>query len=482
MVEKNKIISSLIWKLLEKTGVQGMQFIIQIVLARLLAPEQFGTIAIVLVFISIANVFVHSGLNVALIQDKNSDKVDFSSVFYLSLFLATILYIVIFFTSPLISVFFDKTILVPVLRIMGITLFFGAFNGIQNAYIAKNLLFKKLFITSLIATLVSGLIGVIFALNGYGIWALVIQQLLNQILITIVLLVIIKWRPKLVFSFIRVKILFSFGWKLLVSALLNMFYLNIRTLIIGKIYSPTILGYYNRGEQFPRLIVRNIDGSIQSVMLPSFSAYQDDIKTVKKLVKRTIVSSSFLIFPMMIGMAVVAEPLVITILTEKWVPAVPFLRIFSISYALIPIHSANLQAINAMGRSDIFLKVELIKKLFGILILIVSLFFGIYAIALGLILSGLLATAINAYPNRKLINYGYYEQIIDILPAFIIAVLMGVFVYTLNMIGLPPFSTLIIQIFAGTLFYFGSAIILKIEGFTYLIKSGKEFLSKRKNC
>ena len=238
---RSKVLSSLFWKFMERGGTQGIQFIVQIVLARLLAPEQFGTIAIVMVFINLAQVFVQSGFNTALIQKKDADELDFSSVFYLSLFVAALLYILIFLTAPFIADFYRDPILMPVLRVLGFTLFFGAFNSIQNAYVSRNMMFKKLFYSSVGAILISGIVGVIAAYMGLGVWALVIQQLINQASITIIMWFTVKWRPKLIFSFKRVRVLFSFGWKLLASSLLDTLYLDLRTLIIGRIYSSSTL-------------------------------------------------------------------------------------------------------------------------------------------------------------------------------------------------------------------------------------------------
>ena len=473
---KTKVLSSLFWKFMERSGTQGIQFIVQIVLARLLMPEQFGTIAIVMVFISLARVFVQSGFNTALIQKKDADDVDFSSVFYLSLALAGILYLIIFLSAPYIANFYNDDILIPVLRVLSLTLFAGAFNSIQNAFVSRNLLFKKLFKSSLGAILISGVLGIIAAYQGLGIWALVIQQLVNQISITIIMWFTVKWRPKLVFSFSKVGELFSFGWKLLASSLLNVLYMELRTLIIGKMYTPSMLGYYNRGQQFPKVIVSNIDGSIQSVMLPALSAHQDDRKRVKEMMRRAIVSSSFFIFPMMVGMAVVAEPLVKIVLTEKWLPAVPFLQIACFNFALWPIHTANLQAINAMGRSDVFLKLEIIKKIMGLIILGVSLPFGVYAIAFGGIFSGLIGTFINAYPNKELLNYSYKEQWLDIMPPLLISLIMGVIVYLFNFLNVPAWQILILQIVSGGIIYIGLAKIFKIESFTYLVGTMKQLM------
>jgi len=480
-IEKNQIISSLLWKLMERGGTQGIQFIVSIVLARLLLPKEYGMIALLTIFITVANVFIQSGLNTALIQKKNADEIDFSSVFFLSLCIAGILYIILFFVAPFVAVFYNEPQLISVLRVLSITLFFGAFNSIQNAVISRNMQFKKLFYSSLGATVVSGTIGIVMAYTGFGIWALVAQQLSNQLSITLILWLTVKWRPKLVFSFKRVKILFAYGWKLLVSVLIDTLYMNLSGLLIGKIYSPTMLGFYNRGQQFPALISTNINGSIQSVMLPALSSHQDNRQRVKNMVRRSIVTSSFIMFPVMIGLAVVAKPLVMILLTDKWLPAVPFLQIFCFSYALWPIHTANLQAINALGRSDIFLKLELIKKILGLTILGISVFYGVYAIALGMLITGVISTFINAYPNIKILNYSYKEQWKDIMPSLILSLIMSAVIYCIQLIGLNTWSTLIAQVFVGAIVYIGLAKFFKLECLTYLLATCKEIFNSRKD-
>ena len=479
---KSKVISSLFWKFLERGGTQGIQFLVQIVLARLLAPEQFGTIALVMVFINLARVFVQSGFNTALIQKKDADELDFSSVFYLSIAVAGALYVLIYLTSPLIAGFYNDPMLTPVLRVLSLTLFFGAYNSIQNAYIARNLMFKKLFVSSLGAMLFSGILGIIAAYQGLGIWALVIQQLCNQIAITVILMFVVDWKPKFLFSFDRVKSLFLYGGKLLASQLLNVLYMDLRTLIIGRVYSPSMLGYYNRGQQFPMAIVSNINGSIQSVMLPTLASHQDNRKRVKEMMRRAIVSSSFLIFPMMIGMAVVAKPLVKVVLTDKWLPSVPFLQIFCMSYALVPIHTANLQAINALGRSDIFLRLEVIKKIIGLVILAISLPFGVYAIAVGQIVSGIVSTFVNAYPNKRLLGYSYLEQWKDIMPSLVISIGMGSVVYLVNYAGLLAWQQLVVQVLVGVIVYIGLAKIFRIESFAYLLTTISELRQQRRKA
>lgn len=274
--------------------------------------------------------------------------------------------------------------------------------------------------------------------------------------------------------------LFSFGWKLLLSSLIDTIYSNIKSLIIGKQFSTSTLGFYNRGEQFPSVLVNNINGSILSVMFPALSKQQDNVKRMKAMMRRTIVTSSFIVFPMMIGLAVIAEPLVNVLLTEKWLPAVPFIQIFCAIYALWPIHTVNLQAINALGLSDVYLKLEIIKKLLGILILIISIPYGVYAIAIGSIVSGIISSFLNAYPNIILLNYSIREQFSDIFPSLLISLLMGAVIYTIQWLGLSDIATILIQVIFGIILYIVLAKLLRLESYNYLLSTIKEIFSKNK--
>ena len=466
----SKTFSSLFWKLLERGGTQGVQFIIQIFLARLLSPNDYGVIALITVFIALANVFVQSGFSTALIQKQNADEEDFSSVFYVSLLVATILYMLLFLTAPLIANFYNIQELVNIIRVLSLTLFLGAFNSIQNAIISRKMAFKNLFYSSLGAIIVSGIIGIILAYKGFGVWTLVYQQLINQFLICLILWFTVKWRPQLLFSFQRVKDLFSFGGKLLLSALIDTGYREMTNLIVGKIYTPAMLGYYNRGNQFPNLIVNNLNGSIQSVIFPVLASVQDDKRRIKEIMRRAIVTSSYIVFPAMMGLIVMAEPMIKLILTEKWLPCVPYLRLFCLSYALWPIHTANLQAINAIGRSDIFLKLEIIKKIVGVSIIIITSRYSPLMMAFGMVGSGVISSFINSYPNKKLLNYSYFEQMKDILPSVILSVMMGFVTYSIIFLGLSDLMTIILQIIVGGITYVLLSYIVKLECFMYLLK------------
>ena len=475
---KSVVISSLFWKFLERIGMQSVQLVVQIVLARLLLPKDFGLIAIVSVLITFANVFIQSGFNNALIQKKDADEKDFSSALYLSLLIAFILYVIFFISSNYIALFYQEEQLVSIIRILSINLFLGAFISIQNAYIVKHMMFKKLFFSSLVSILISGIAGIISAYMGCGVWALVIQQITIRLSIFIILCFIIKWKPRLQFSFTRIKILLSFGSKLLAANFIRTLYMDIRTLVIGKVYKASILGFYNRGENFPKTIVNNIDSSIQTVMFSTFSANQDNKKMVKAMVKRTITSSSFLIFPAMIGLAVGAESLVKIILTEKWLASVPFLQIFCISYAMTPIQNVNIQAISAIGRSDIILKIQIIVKVISFIILFISIPFGIYVIAFGTVISEFISMIVHIYPIKKLLDYSYYEQLKDIFPSLLMSILMGAIVNIFNFVNIPAWQILVIQIFAGIIIYIGMAKIFKVESLNYLINSIKNMMAK----
>lgn len=473
---KSKIVSSLIWKFLERGGTQGIQFILQLFLARLLTPKDYGTVALITVFIAVSTVFIQSGFNTALIQKKDIDEEDISSVFYVSLFIAAIMYIILYFVAPIIANFYKILELTSIVRVMGLVLFLNSFNSIQNAIVSRNMEFKRLFYSSLGATIISGILGIVLAYKGFGVWALVYQQLMNQFSICIILWFTVKWRPKLLFSIKKVKKLFSFGGKLLCSSLIDTIYRELVNLIVGKVYSPAMLGYYNRGDQFPKVIVSNFNGSIQSVIFPALASVQHDKARVKEIMRRAIMMSSYIVFPAMIGLIVISESMVRLVLTERWILCVPYLRVFCLSYALWPIHTANLQAINAIGRSDIFLKLEIVKKFIGVGTIIITSRYSPYIMALGTVFSSIISSFINSYPNKKLLGYSYLEQIKDIIPSLFISVIMGGIIYLVKLLKYNDLLTILFQILLGGIIYVVLSYISKNESFIYLFN----ILKKRK--
>lgn len=477
-MENNGVIKNFIWRFAERCGAQLVTFIVSIVLARILAPEDYGTIALVTVFTTILQVFVDSGLGTALIQKKEADDLDFSSVFFFNFAVCLILYIGMFIAAPFIAEFYNDSSLTSVVRVISLTIVISGVKGIQQAYVSRNMMFKRFFFSTIGGTIFSAVFGIVLAYQGFGVWALVAQQLSNTAIDTLILWLTVKWRPKLMFSWNRLKTLLVFGWKLLVSALLDTCYNNLRNLIIGKMYSSADLAYYNQGDKFPKVIVTNINTSIDSVLLPTMSSAQDDRERVKNMTRRAIKTSTYVMAPLMMGLAFCSVPIVHLVLTDKWLPCVPFLRIFCVTYMFYPIHTANLNAINAMGRSDWFLRLEVIKKIVGMAILLSTMWFGVMAMAYSLLLSSVLSQIINSWPNRKLLGYGYLEQIRDIAPAIILAVIMGICVYFIGYIPLPTIVTLIIQIVAGAIIYIVLSAILKLEEYEYLTGMIKSFFKR----
>ena len=481
--QKNKIISSIIWKLLERFGVQGIQFILQIILARLLSPNHYGVLSIMIVFTSLANVFVQNGFNTALIQNKDTDDDDYSSVLWVSLAIAAVFYALIYFAAPMIATFYEMPDIVAPFRVLALMLFPGAFNSIQIAKVRRNMDFRKIFFSNIGAIVISGIVGVFIALYGGGIWALVAQNIINVVMVSIIMFFTVRWYPKLVCRKERVKVLFSFGWKILVASLIDAIYQDIRSLVVGKKYDAGTLGYYNRGRQFPQLIIGIVDGTVKTVMFPALSAKKDNRSEMKSLMRNSMVTSAYLVFPMMAGLAGIAAPLVELLLTDKWLPCVPYLQIYCFSLAFHPVHNCNLQAINATGRSDIFLKLEIIKKIIGISALIVAVFCfdSPIAIAMTGAITTLISCFVNAFPNKKLINYSYFEQMKDILPSFIVSLVMLGAVLAVGQLPIAPILLLLVQLIVGVIIYAALSAIFRLHGFTILMNVVKSFIKKGKN-
>lgn len=371
--------------------------------------------------------------------------------------------------------------LVSVIRVLSFTLIISGVRNIQQAYVSRNLLFRKLFYATIGGTACSAVIGIWMAFASYGIWALVVQNLFNAAVGTIILWYSVEWRPKMVFSFHRLKSLFSYGWKLLVSALINTGYNNFTSLVIGKLYSSADLAFFDRGRQFPNLIVNNINAAIDSVLLPTLSSQQDNRVKVRSMTRRAIKTSTYLMMPVMMGLAVCAEPLVRIVLTEKWLPCAFFLRIFCFTFAFYPIHTANLSAINALGRSDLFLKLEIIKKIVGLIALFATMNISVEAIALSMPITSILGQLINSWPNRQLLDYNYIEQVKDMLPQIGLSCVMGIIVYYVQFFHWNDWLTLSVQILTGALVYIVGSKLLHIDSFDYIIAIAKGYFERRGN-
>ena len=469
-MESNKVFKNLIWRFSERIGAKLISVVVQLILARLLAPEVFGTVAIVLVITNILQVFVESGFGTALIQKKNADDLDFSSVFWFNIVICIILYVLLYFFAPLVAKIYKDSQLTSVVRVVGLILIIAGIRNVQQAYVSRNMLFKKFFFSTLGGTIIGGAVGVYLAYKGFGIWAYVAQYLLLNFIGTLILWITVNWRPKFEFSFIRLKSLFSYGWKLLLASLLNTVSDQLRPLIIGYKYSTSDLAFYNEGLMIPNLITENVNTSIDSVLLPALSENQDEKTKVKSMTKTAIQVSSYIMWPVMVGIAVCAEPFVTLVLKEKWLPCVPFIRIFCLYYALWPIHTANLNAIKSIGRSDIFLKLEIIKKIVDLIVVCVTLFIGVKAMAIGLLLEGIVFQYLNARPNAKLIDYKYKEQLIDIIPSMLASFVMGALVYCITFFNFGCLATLLLQLFTGIVLYCLYSVIIKPESYKYLLK------------
>ncbi len=379
---KQKVAKGVFWKLLENGGAQGIQFVIAILLARMLTPAEYGVVGIIMIFITIANVFVQSGFGTALVQKKQADEMDFSSVCYFEIVLAAGMYGILYLAAPIIASYYEIEELRAIVRVLAVVLFPGAVISVQTAYVSRKMEFRGLFLSTLAASVVSGAVSIWMAYKGYGVWAMVGQQVMYYGALMMALFLTVSWKPARMYSMERVREMFGFGWKLLCASLLDTVFNNLYGLFIGKIYNEELLGSYNRGEQFPKLIATDLGMAIQAVLLPAFSSRQEDVARVRQMVRQAIRLSSFVTLPMLLGMFAVADTMVEVLLGEKWLICVPFLRIMCISYCFWPIHITNLQAINAMGRSDIFLRLELVKKGLSLAALGVGMCFSVYGMVM----------------------------------------------------------------------------------------------------
>ncbi|MBE6466268.1 lipopolysaccharide biosynthesis protein [Denitrobacterium detoxificans] len=479
---KARTISSMFWKLMERGGTSLVALIVQIVLARLLAPDDFGALAIMLVFVNLGNVIVQSGLNTSLVQASNVDRRDFSTVFWMCFATATVLYVVVFLAAPAVAAFYQYDALVVPLRVLTIILFINAFNSVQVASVQRELQFRKIFWAGVVSVVASGALGIASAALGAGLWALVVQQLAYQVIYSFVLFVQNRWLPQFTFSAERARVHFSFGWKLLVSGLLQTGYESLSDLIIGKQFSQAQLGLVSQGKKYPAALGTTLDGAIQPVMMSAVARAKDDLANVKGLVRRAIKTSTFLILPAMGLFAVTAQPIVLLLLGEQWLPCVPFMQMYCVVYAMLPIHTTNLQTLNGMGRSDLFLKLEIIKKCYGIAFI---LFFGlvlkdIYLMVGAYILSGIISTFVNAHPNKRVIGYSYGEQLRDIAPGIALTVVAMALAAPLALLGLPALGQIAVQVVVFVGAYVLLAKLFHVEEFGYLVGMAREAIPARR--
>lgn len=475
---KNKIFSGLIWKFGERILAQGVSFVVSVVLARLLAPEDYGIIAMVLIFITIADVFVSSGFATALIQKKDSDDTDFSTMFYCSLVVSVGIYFLIFLSAPIIAQFYDSPILIPVLRVFALRIPLSVYNTIQHAYVSRHMLFKRFFFSTLFGTLLSGVVGIVMAYMGFGVWALVAQYFTNTIVDTLVLAVTVPWRPKRLFSWLAAKSLMNYGSKILLADLSGTFFGQLRSFVIGKVYTPADLAYYNKGQQLPNLISSNVSTSIMTVLFPAISNDCDDIERVKQMSKKALQILSYVMFPMLTGLAVVAEQIIVLLYTSKWSECIPFVQLFCISSAIGMVTITTLQTIKAIGRSDVVLKLEFVKKPIYLILLVVGVKNNTLTVALTMVIYEFYGTIVNMTQLQKHVHYTVMDQLKDIAPATVMSAIMAMIIYLIPIPFDNVFAALIYKVFWGILIYVIESIIIKPVSFVYLVRIAKEKRNK----
>ena len=414
-----------------------------------------------------------TGFGEALVQKKDADELDFSTVFFCTLSLSIVIYIILFIGAPYIAEFYHTKEIILVLRILSIKIVLSSIATVQHAYVQKRMIFKKFFFSTLGGTVISGILGIVLAYSGFGVWALVFQYLTNTIIDILVLLKTVPWHPRLIFSVERAKQLMDFGWKLVFSNLINVVYNESRSLIIGRSYSSADLAYYNKGNQIPSLAITNIDTAIGNVVFPAMSAAEDK-ERLKAIGRRAMKTTSYIIFPIMIGLIVVSRPLILLLLTDKWSNSIIYMQILCLYWMTQPIQTTNWQIIKAIGRSDLCLKLEILKKAIGITMVVIAMYFGVFAIAVSAAIFGIISMVINILPNKSLIDYSIKEQLLDIFPALISAVIMGVGVYFISYLSLPVIIQFAVQIIFGAIIYVGISYVFKVESFEYILSIVKK--------
>lgn len=479
-VGRREAFSNFAWKLAEQIGAQMVSFVVSIILARLLMPEDYSVVSIIAILSAFCAVFIDGGLSKSLIQKKDSDILDYSTVLIVSIVIAAILYMGLFFSAPFAARLYKKELLVPVIRVYSLNLFIGAFNTVQSAYISKNMQFKKYFFATIIGTIISAIVGIWMAYSGCGAWALVAQQLVNSAIDTILLYVTTDFRPKALFSFKRLKTLWSFGIKVLGTSLVDMLYDNIRPLIVGLKFNTIDLAYYQKGRSYPNIINTTLSSTLAAVLFPVMANVQDNYEQVKSITQKYIRVASYLIFPSLLGMAAIAPNLIVWMITDKWKDAVPYMQIFCVNFMFLLLQTGNLQALNAVGRSDIVLKLAIFKKSINFVLLFVLILGAKTPLSLAAIgiVTSLIAFVINSTANKRILKYGFCEQIVDILPNFLISLVMAIVVYFVGKLSVPLFPLICLQIFIGVTVYVLISVILHNSSLYYCIDTLKTYLKK----
>jgi len=476
---KRSVLSGMFWKLGERTLAQFVSFVVSLVLARLLTPDDYGIVAMVLVFIAIADVFITSGFATALVQKKDADDTDFSTMFYCSLVTSLVIYAVIFFAAQPIADFYGNEFLIIVIRVFALRVPLSVYNAIQHAYVERHMLFKRFFWSTLIGTVVSGIVGIVMAYLGWGVWALIAQYFTNMVVDTIVLLITVPWRPKLLFSWDAARSLMGYGWKVLAADLSGTFFGQLRSLVIGKAYTSADLAFYNRGQQIPNLLSSNLGNALMSVLFPAMSNESDNFDRVKSYCRRALQVLAYVVSPLMLGMAAVATPLIDVLFSDRWLDSVPYFQVLCVGYMVGVLGVVPLQAIKAIGRSDVVLKLEFIKKPVFVILLFVGVYINVFAIAVTMVVYEFYGTAVNMWQLRKYIGYGFREQARDVLPAMALSGAMFALVFFLPLPFDNSLAILCVKTVIGAAVYIGASMALKMEAFVYTRDLVKGLLSKK---
>jgi len=478
---KNKAVGGMIWKTIEQIGLQSIQFLISVVLARLLLPEHYGTIAVILVFINISNSLIQSGFNTALIQTKTLSSTDSSSVFYLMLGVSLIIYSFIFISAPFIASFFEFDDFVWALRSMSILLILGPFRSIQHAKAMREFLFRQSMICTLIGVIVQGCVGIGMAYQGYGVWSLVVSVVASQITICIMQSVLIRWRPKKIFSMQAIKKLWKFGSHLFVAELLTITYANASSFIVGRLYNRVELGFYYQGYNTPNVFMSGVIDAANSVALPIMSSQQSNIPYVKAIFRKMSALLTYVMFPLTLGLFAISYDFVAVVLTAKWLPCVPYMQLSCIMMLFYPFRMQN-QAINSIGKSEISLKVNLVRSLLGIAVIIMAAQISIEVMIIGAtIVEALVVIMFSAYIKQNL-DFPYKEQFKDVLPNLVIAITMCTTVYLMQyLFPTPSVISLIIKVASGVVIYILLSYLTKNESFLAIIEILKENIWSKKS-
>ncbi|WP_300926391.1 lipopolysaccharide biosynthesis protein [uncultured Dubosiella sp.] len=476
---KNRAMNGLVWKLSEKVGMQAIQFILQIILARILTPEDYGVIGLLSIFIVISDVFIYQGLTSALIQKEKTDALDYSTVFYSNIIISIFIYIALFFLSPLIGTFYNDNNLIIYMRVLSLNVIFGAFGAVHNTILAKQLDFKKSFFRGMVNIGTQGVVGIALALNGFGAWALVYSKLFGTFMGSLALVFTVRWRPQVIYSFSRIQSMLKFGSKMLGTNLLNTTFNNVHSLIIGKYYTSSALGFYQRGQQIPQTIMTSIDGSLSEVLYPALSLVQGNLSQLKNALRRSLKLSVYFTLPLMFGLMAVTKPLVIILLTEKWLPCVPYMQLSCLICSFWPL-AMRYHALNALGKSNVTFRVSIITKMITLFLIFLLLPYGIEAIMCGTIFSSIISLLMTNYYSSKYLNYSSKEFFKDITPSVFITILMTICVKFIEYLINNIYICLIVQIIIGILVYITLSVILKNESFIYSIKTLKELRGKIK--